>query len=146
MSSNAIISIRPEYAALIASGEKTVELRRRVPAVAAGTRLWIYATLPLGAVIGTALVHKVVRGAPTTIWNDWREEANVTRAVYREYFSGAAEAVALVLRDGRHVGPISLSDLRLSWGEFHPPQVMSLLTASESQVLAKLGKASKPAR
>ena len=49
---DAIISIHPDYADAIFAGKKTIELRRRIPEVPSGTRLWIYATRPTGAIIG----------------------------------------------------------------------------------------------
>jgi predicted transcriptional regulator len=48
-----LISIQPEYAEQIMGGCKTVELRRRfVEAVDQDTRLFIYSSNPVGAIIG----------------------------------------------------------------------------------------------
>src|SRR4051794_32919901 len=44
---DAIISIHPSYADAILAGEKTIELRRRIPNISQGARLWIYATRPI---------------------------------------------------------------------------------------------------
>jgi predicted transcriptional regulator len=55
--SDALISIRPGYANAILDGTKTIELRRRVPELVSGTRLWIYATRPTAAVVGVAPIH-----------------------------------------------------------------------------------------
>ncbi|MDE0040937.1 MAG: ASCH domain-containing protein, partial [Candidatus Poribacteria bacterium] len=65
---DALISIRPNFAEAILAGKKTVEIRRRIPALQVGTRLWIYATRPLGAIIGTAIVAKIIEGTPTELW------------------------------------------------------------------------------
>jgi len=137
---DALISIKPEFAARILDGDKTVELRRRIPSIAVGTRLWIYATLPLGAIVGTANVRRIVRGAPTQIWHEWAEESGVSRREYRAYFLGANEAVALLLSNVRRTQPVSIDELRRLWRGFQPPQVMAQLTNSEAKSLQTLGK------
>lgn len=139
-SSDAIISIRPEYAEAILRGEKAVELRRRVPAISSGTRLWIYATLPVGAVVGNAVVRQIDRGSPSRIWRQWREHTGVKHARYKEYFAGTDEAVALVLSKVKRVAPISIDELRRRWNGFHPPQVMTRLSDAETKSLISLGK------
>jgi hypothetical protein len=62
--SDAIISIHPGYADAILDGTKTIELRRRVPELANGTRFWIYATRPTAAVVGVATISDVKRAHP----------------------------------------------------------------------------------
>ena len=62
---NALISIRPAYALTQFSlGQKLIELRRRIPPIAKGTRLWIDVTKPVGAVLGVAEVREIVAGHP----------------------------------------------------------------------------------
>jgi predicted transcriptional regulator len=57
-----LISIQPEYANQIMEGCKTVELRRRfVEAVDRDTRLFIYSSNPVGAIIGCARIDKVIK-------------------------------------------------------------------------------------
>lgn len=138
--SDAIISIRPEFAELILEGKKTVELRRRIPSLAVGTRLWIYATLPVGAVIGTVTVHGIARGAKGKIWKEWSSETGVTRKEYDDYFCGAPEAVALLLKNARRIQPVPIDELRGVRRGFHPPQVMVHITPSEAKSLRTLGR------
>ena len=95
--SDAIISIHPGYADAILDGTKTIELRRRIPELATGTRLWIYATRPTAAVVGVATISDVNRAHPRTIWQKHREGAGVDHASFMEYFHGAQEAVAILL-------------------------------------------------
>src|SRR6266851_9958504 len=57
-----LISIKPEYASAILEGRKTVELRRKFPEdVAFGSRLYIYSSSPIQAVVGIASVTRVDR-------------------------------------------------------------------------------------
>ena len=135
---DAIISIHRSYALAILAGTKTVELRRRFPNLPRGTRLWIYATRPTGAVVGVVSVMDVDRAAPATIWRKHRTGTGVNHAAFKEYFNGAQEAIAILLMEARHVGPITTDELRRIRDCFHPPQVLTRLTASEAEALRKL--------
>jgi len=135
---DAIISIHPNYAAAILAGKKTIELRRRVPELPIGTRLWIYATRPTGAVIGIATIQEVARAHPSAIWRKHREGTCVDHASFKAYFNGAQQAVAILLAAVRHVGPITIDQLREIRDSFHPPQVLLRLTASEANALREL--------
>jgi predicted transcriptional regulator len=135
---DAIISIHPAYADAILAGKKTIELRRRLPELASGTRLWIYATLPTGAVVGFVTIQDVARAHPTTIWKKHRNGAGVDHASFKAYFNGAKEAVAILLGTARRVAPITIDQLREIRDSFHPPQVLVRLTVCEAKALRKL--------
>jgi predicted transcriptional regulator len=135
---DAIISIYPGYADAILDGTKTIELRRRVPELANGTRLWIYATRPTAAVVGVATISDVKRAHPRTIWRKHRDGAGVDHASFVEYFQGAQEAVAILLAAVKRVGPITIEELREIRDRFHPPQVLLRLTNAEAKVLQQL--------
>lgn len=135
---DAIISIHPNYADAILAGTKTIELRRRIPELLSGTQLWIYATRPTGAVVGRVMIRSVTRAHPTTIWKKHGDGAGVDHASFKAYFNGAQEAVAILLAAARRVGPITIDQLREIRERFHPPQVLTRLTASETRALRKL--------
>jgi predicted transcriptional regulator len=135
---DAIISIHPSYADAILAGRKTIELRRRIPELPSGTRLWIYATQPTGAVVGFVTLQDVARAHPATIWKRHRGSTGVDHAAFKAYFDGATEAVAILLSAARRVDPISIDRLREIRNRFHPPQVLMRLTSSEAKALRKL--------
>jgi predicted transcriptional regulator len=137
---DAIISIRPTYVEAILAGEKTIELRRRIPEVSPGTRLWIYATRPTSAVVGVATIRYVAKAHPTTIWKKHRNGAGVDQASFKAYFNGAEVAVAILLSAVRRVGPITIDQLQTIRDSFHPPQVLIRLTASEARALQNLAR------
>lgn len=136
-----IISIHRDYADAILAGTKTVELRRKLPALAAGTRLWIYATRPTGAVIGFATIQNIERATPVAIWRRHRASTGVEYATFLEYFEGAPEAIAILIAAARRIGPISIDQLRQIRDSFHPPQVVARLTARESRALREMASA-----
>lgn len=135
---DAIISIHCSYADAILTGTKTVELRRRLPAISSGTRLWIYATQPTGAVVGFVTVQGVDRAPPATIWTKHCNSIGVDQATFQKYFNGASEAIAILLAAARRIGPITMDQLRQIRARFHPPQVFTRLTARETETLRKL--------
>jgi predicted transcriptional regulator len=135
---DAIISIHPSHADAILAGEKTIELRRRLPDLPPGTRLWIYATRPTAAVVGFVTIQDVARAHPRTIWNKHRSGTAVDHASFKAYFNGAQQAVAILLGATRRVTPITIDELREIREHFHPPQVLIRLTPAEGKALRKL--------
>lgn len=137
---DAIISIYPAHAHAILEGTKTIELRRRIPALSSGMRLWIYATRPTAAVVGVVTIEDVARARPATIWKQHRQGAGLDHASFKAYFAGTQEAVAILLSAARRVGPISMEQLRQVRDRFHPPQVLTHLTSVEARALRTLAK------
>lgn len=137
----AIISIRPNFAEAILSGIKTVELRRRIPPVLPGMLLWIYATRPVGAVVGYATVESIVRGSPTEIWAEYGNRACIGFGDYNTYFDGADEAVGLILKNATRGTPVGIHKLRQMRDGFHPPQVIARISRTEGQSLRLLSRA-----
>jgi predicted transcriptional regulator len=135
--SDALISIHPDYANAILDGTKTIELRRRVPELVNGSRLWIYATRPTAAVVGVATISDVNRAHPRTIWRKHRDGAGVDHASFMEYFQDTQEAVAILLAAVKRVGPITIEELREIRDRFHPPQVLLRLSDAEAKALQR---------
>jgi predicted transcriptional regulator len=137
-SSEAIISIRPNFAEAIMSGQKTVELRRKIPSIPVGTRLWIYATRPTAAVVGSAVVEVIDRGTPQAVWDTYSDRIGINRCDFDHYFDGTNEAIGILLRMIKRVQPVHIEQLRV-WKEgFHPPQVLSRITAAEAKKLLRM--------
>lgn len=134
----AIISIHPTFAEAILSGRKTVELRRRIPPVEVGARLWIYATRPTAAIVGIAIIDTIFRGTPQAVWETYSDRAGINRGDFDRYFEGAKEAIGIRLSKVQRMEPIGIEQLRL-WKEgFHPPQVLSRITGAEAKRLFQI--------
>lgn len=132
---DAIISIHPQFAEAILDGEKTVELRRRIPALSCGDRLWIYATKPIGAVVGFATVDDITRGHPSTLWKQHRKFAGVDYEAFKSYFYGTQNGIGILLKSVKRIEPVSVEKIREIRGSFHPPQVMLKLSDVEGAAL-----------
>ncbi|MCU1309392.1 MAG: hypothetical protein JWO20_517 [Candidatus Angelobacter sp.] len=59
-----LISLQPHHTDRILAGEKTVEFRRRAPAIPNGSRLWVYSKRPRGRVEAVAKVTGLLRDRP----------------------------------------------------------------------------------
>lgn len=134
----AIISIRPIFAEAILSGRKTVELRRRIPPIEIGARLWIYSTRPTASIVGIAIIDTIFRGTPHAVWETYADRTGVNRSDFDRYYEGAREAIGIRLSKVQRIHPIGINQLRVWKDGFHPPQVLSRITASEAKRLLQM--------
>lgn len=118
-----LISVRPRFASLILKGTKKVELRRVRPRVGVKDPVFLYATLPVQAVVGYCLVSHVVSEPVRVIWELVESVAGLTWEEFEKYYVGTNIAHAIFV--GSPVAfsrPITLSDLQVGWPGFRPPQ------------------------
>lgn len=126
--SQAIISLKPRYAKLVLSGDKTVELRNRIVRLTPGTLIWIYATRPMARIVGVAEIESVVHAGPSEIWRRFREDICVDRNGFDSYIGGRERVSALVLRSVKGLGDfMTLDRIRQSVRAFQPPQFYARL-------------------
>lgn len=93
-----LLSIRPEYAEKILAGEKRYEFRRRIPKATGIRTVVIYATLPVGKVIGEFKVERILSDQPNELWAKTKEYAGITRDFFDEYFLGRDHGHAYEVR------------------------------------------------
>lgn len=117
-----LLSVRPRYAQAILNGTKTVEIRRQGPAVHPGTLVIIYATKPVGAIVGTARISDISCGNPADMWERHNRSMGITRADYDAYLSGAETAYLLFLRRVQRLEPLLTLEQIRSATTFQPPQ------------------------
>ena len=134
----AVMAVYPEYATAILDGRKTVEIRRRVPSLSCGTRLWLYATRPASGIVGCVTVEMMIRASVHELWERFHAGVLIDRAKFDCYFSGLADGIALSLASPVEIHPIPLVELRKVREHFHPPRVLTFLSASESVRLKSL--------
>lgn len=136
------LSIRPQYADAIAQGKKTVELRRQRPRCQTGDWIAIYSASPKMQLEGVAKVGGVIDSSPIMIWQRFRADCGVSKAVFDKYFSGAKKAVAIQFSAYKPLKkPIPLSNLRDRWTGFSPPQSFRYLTDEELALVPEISRA-----
>ncbi len=125
----AILAVRPHLAQALVTGEKGVEFRRARPAFQVGDIIYVYATSPVQAIIGTFTCGTVIEGSPTKLWRDYADTSEITRAHFRDYFNGNGKGYAIEVTDPRAwTSPLILDDLRDLIPGFHPPQSYRFLS------------------
>ena len=127
--SQVILSLKPQYAELILSGEKTIELRNRVVRMEPGTVIWIYATKPVGGIVALAELDSIVHDTPSEIWLRFQREMCIDRAHFDSYIDNRESVSALKLSSVRKLKQlVTLDWIRRSIGSFQPPQFYARLS------------------
>jgi predicted transcriptional regulator len=88
----------------------------------------IYASSPVQRVVGYFRIAKITRDAPQRVWAKYQHVAGISAAEFREYYDGAAAAVAIEVDDLVILAqPLLLRDLKRS---LQAPQSFCYLDAS----------------
>ena len=125
----AILAVRAHLAEALVNGDKGVEFRRARPAFQAGDVIYVYATSPVQAIIGTFTCGRVIEGSPTKLWRDHANASEITRAHFRDYFNGSGKGYAIEVTNPEPWSrPLTLQDLRALIPGFHPPQSYRFLS------------------
>lgn len=119
-----LVSIKPEYAHQIMSGEKLVEIRKRFSDRWAGSRAVLYASSPEKALIGEATIRSVTEGDPKEIWFRFGRSVGCSSAQFEEYVGSAEKVSAIELGEATpYREPIGLAQLsHLVQEDLRPPQ------------------------
>lgn len=91
-----LISIKPQFADLILSGEKKFEFRKNLPQRDVES-LVIYASAPISRVIGEVEVIDTFSCSPATLWRKTYKNAGISKGFFDKYFQGKEVANAYVL-------------------------------------------------
>ena len=94
----ALLSIKPEYADKILSGDKKYEFRKvgfkkKVDTVV------IYATMPVGKIIGEFNVEDILQDKPDRIWEETKQFSGITKTFFKQYFKGRDKAFAIHVKN-----------------------------------------------
>lgn len=131
-SAHAMISIRPAFVEDIQAGTKTIELRRRFMDLPVGSTLWIYSTLPVGAIVAVATLSDIDYDKPEELWRKYRRDVGIQDNHFDAYFNGCQLGVALRLTDVRKIAPLTLETIRRIRGVQHIPQVAVRVSQQEA--------------
>lgn len=116
----ALISLHPEHAAKILSGEKKLEFRRTW-ASSPVEELVIYVTAPVQRIVAIVKVKQIHRGSRSALWNlAKRLGGGLSRQALFDYFDGKAFGYAVEL--GEVLRFPKLLDPAQFIAGFHPPQ------------------------
>ncbi|MBA9068735.1 putative transcriptional regulator [Methylobacterium sp. RAS18] len=91
----ALLSIKPEHAENIFNGTKKYEFRRKIFGQKNVTAVVVYATKPVGLIIGEFEVIEILADSPQQIWDITRDRAGITKPYFDAYFHGREKAFAI---------------------------------------------------
>jgi predicted transcriptional regulator len=121
-----LLSIKPEFAEKIFSGEKRFEFRRVMPTQAV-ERVIVYASSPVCRLIGEFKVRRVVTASPAELWRLTRLYAGISKSYFDVYFTGRDQAHAFEVETSlRYEMPI---DPRRVLRTFRAPQSFVYLSS-----------------
>lgn len=118
-----LISVKPQFSSLIMRGEKTVELRKKIPANLSGKRVFVYSTCPDSKVIGFFDVQHVEALPIDELWNKVHPVAGIAEDDFYEYYTDKEEGFAIFFTEFiEFKTPLTLESIRKTYPNFIPPQ------------------------
>ncbi|OLU12787.1 hypothetical protein BVH01_20640 [Pseudomonas sp. PA1(2017)] len=107
-----LLSIKPEYAEKILTGKKRYEFRKSIFKNSSVKTVVIYATMPVGKVVGEFDFDEVLSDSPQAIWAETSKYSGITKKFFNSYFDGREKAHAIKVRSVRRYDvPVSLKEL-----------------------------------
>ncbi|BCW42788.1 hypothetical protein StoSoilB3_43230 (plasmid) [Arthrobacter sp. StoSoilB3] len=121
----ALMSIRPEFAHAILAGTKTVEFRKRPVAVDV-THVLVYATMPVGLVLGWFSVQDQSTKSPKDLWKQFGRVGGIAKDRFFAYYDQRTMGTGIIVGEvGLFADPLPLTEL----GQImRPPQSFQYLT------------------
>lgn len=112
MQMNVLLSIKPKFAAAIFSGDKQFEFRRAIFKNKHIKKVYVYASKPIGLVIGEFEIGEVITEAPDSLWNITKSASGISKKYFDEYFEGKLVAHAIKVSSVReYAKPATLMEL-----------------------------------
>ena len=107
-----LMSIKPQFVEKIRRGEKKFEFRRVLPRCQEVDTIIVYASKPVGKVVGEITVADYLTYPVDEVWERTKDEAGITREEFYNYFQGKTNAHAIAIESYRdYEQPIPLDVL-----------------------------------
>lgn len=115
-----LLSIKPEHVERIFDGTKGYEFRRRPYTNTSVRTVVVYATRPIGKIVGEFDVDYILGETPDVLWSQTASRSGISRDFFDAYFEGREIAYALKIGAVRqYAEPIAPKDVLEN---FTPPQ------------------------
>lgn len=116
-----LLSIKPQYAKRIFSGEKKYEYRRNLFKRPDVDTVVVYATKPIGKVIGEFKIEAVLEGKPEFIWEQTKLYGGIDEKDYIDYFAERDKGFAIQIKTAKvYKKPLELTEINPNIK--YPPQ------------------------
>ena len=90
-----LLSIKPEHADKIFSGEKRYEYRKKVFRAPNIEKVIVYSTKPVGKIISEFSISKILEDTPDRIWRKTKNHSGISKKFFESYYSQHNSAVAI---------------------------------------------------
>jgi len=120
-----LLSIKPEYAEKILSGEKKYEFRRAIFKKNTIKKVVIYASSPVQKVIGEFDIDYILSLELEELWSKTNEHSGIDKPFYDQYFNGKDIGYAIKVKKARRYRKsYDLEDIDI----YHAPQSYRYIT------------------
>ena len=123
-----LLSIKPEFADKIFSGEKQYEYRKAVFSRRDVNVVVVYASKPVSKIVGEFCVDAVLEGRPSEIWEETKQHSGISIEFFKRYFEGRKKGYAIKIGSARkyieEIDPFKANE------RFFPPQSFRYLPSS----------------
>ncbi|MDX2468985.1 MAG: ASCH domain-containing protein [SAR324 cluster bacterium] len=99
MQTHVLLSIKPQFANLILSGEKKFEFRRAIFKSKSVQKVIVYASSPVQRVIGEFELDGILSDEKENLWKTTQEYSGIQKEFYDSYFAGKDVAHALKVKN-----------------------------------------------
>src|SRR4030042_2288881 len=110
-----LLSIKPEFALKIFDGSKRYEFRRSIFRNRDIKEVIVYATNPVGKIIGEFEIEDILHDELPILWSKTKNHAGTDEEKFRKYFSNKTKGYAIQIKNTkRYDEPLSLDSLGVS--------------------------------
>jgi predicted transcriptional regulator len=96
-----LLSIKPQFAEKIFSGEKKFEFRRSIFKNPDIKTVLVYASAPIKKVIGEFEIDEIVYEDIETLWNMTGQQSGISKEYFTAYFTGKDQGYAIKIKNLR---------------------------------------------
>lgn len=90
-----LLSIKPEFVKEIFNGTKKYEYRKAIFKNRNVKTVVIYATMPIGKIVGEFDIDEIIEKNPYDLWEETKEFSGINEDFYYQYFMGRDKGYAI---------------------------------------------------
>lgn len=120
MQTSVLLSIKPQFAEKIFDGSKRFEFRTKVFSNRNVKKVIVYASLPIGKVIGEFEIEDILELKPGYLWKRTRKYSGISKDFFDSYFCG--REIGYAIKIGKTRKYRTALDLQKNFNVKRPPQ------------------------
>ena len=94
-----LLSVRPQYAEAILTGQKKYEFRKVWPRQKSGQKVFIYTTAPVRKIVGSFVTRNVIEGHPASLWRRYQSKGGIEERAFFDYFGSRSIGYAIEISE-----------------------------------------------